>query len=105
MPWTISYHDLALPEVDALPGDLRARLLILLDLVRDDGLERLPPKAFKHLDDELWELRVKGKDGIARAIYVTRTGRRFVVVHAFVKKTQKTPPRAIRLARQRAEEM
>jgi hypothetical protein len=39
----------------------------------------------------LWELRLTGRDGIARALYVTAIGRRVVVVRAFVKKTQKTP--------------
>ena len=48
---------------------------------------------------------MKGKSGIARAIYVTATGRRIVVVHAFVKKTQKTPKAAIRLALERAKEI
>jgi len=48
---------------------------------------------------------MKGKNGIARAIYVTVTGRRIVVVHAFVKKTQKTPKAAIRLALERAKEI
>ena len=44
-------------------------------------------------------------DGIARAIYITATGRRVVIVRIFVKKTQKTPPREIELARQRAKEV
>ena len=48
---------------------------------------------------------VKGKDGIARAIYVTAKGERVVVVHAFVKKAQKTPQSALETARQRAKEV
>ena len=48
---------------------------------------------------------MKGKDGIARAIYVTAKGERVVVLHAFVKKTQKTPQAALEVARQRAEEV
>jgi phage-related protein len=48
---------------------------------------------------------MKGKDGIARAIYVTAAGERVVVVHAFVKKTQKTPQHALEVARQRAKEV
>ncbi len=45
----------------------------------------------KHLEGKLWELRLTGRDGIARALYVTAIRRRVVVVRAFVKKTQKTP--------------
>ena len=54
---------------------------------------------------ELGELRIKGKDGIARAFYVTRKGQRLVIVRVFVKKTQKTPPHEIELALRRAEEV
>ncbi len=46
-----------------------------------------------------------GRDGISRAIYVAAAGRRVVVVRVFIKKTQKTPPREIELARQRAKEI
>ena len=48
---------------------------------------------------------MKGKDGIARAIYVTAVGQRVVVLHAFAKKTQKTPQRALDIARTRAKEV
>jgi phage-related protein len=48
---------------------------------------------------------MKGRDGIARAVCVTAVGERVVVVHAFVKKSQRTPPRALEVARQRAKEV
>ena len=50
-------------------------------------------------------MRMKGKDGIARAAYVTASGRRVVVVHVFVKKTQKTPRREIDYALKKAREV
>jgi phage-related protein len=53
---------------------------------------------------KLWELRLTGRDGIARALYFTAIGRRVVVVRAFVKKTQ-TPPAEIELALRRAKEI
>jgi phage-related protein len=59
----------------------------------------------RHPQDKLWEMRFGGRDGIARAIYVTEVGRRVVVVHAFVKKTQKTPRSALTLAERRAKEI
>jgi phage-related protein len=59
----------------------------------------------KHLEGKLWEMRMKGHDGIARAIYITARGERVVVLHAFAKKTQKTPARALELARARAKEV
>lgn len=48
---------------------------------------------------------MKGRDGISRAIYVTASGKQVVIVRAFIKKTQKTPQREIRLALQRAKEL
>ena len=50
-------------------------------------------------------MRMKGKDGISRAIYVTARGRRVVVVRVFVKKTHKTPRHEIDLALERAKEI
>jgi phage-related protein len=59
----------------------------------------------KSVGDKLWEMRVTGRDGIARAIYVTATGQRLVIVRIFVKNTQKIPQRELELARQRAKEI
>ncbi|MGY4429290.1 phage-related protein [Bradyrhizobium sp. F1.13.1] len=59
----------------------------------------------KHLEGKLWELRLAGRDGIARALNVTAIGRRVIVVRAFVKKTQKTPRAEIELALRRAKDV
>jgi phage-related protein len=59
----------------------------------------------KHLEGPLWEIRLSGKAGIARALYVTSFGQRVVVLRAFVKKTQKMPRNEIELALRRAKEL
>lgn len=59
----------------------------------------------KHLEGKLWELRAKASEGIARGIYVTMTGRRVIVLHVFVKKSQKIPKGALAIARQRMSEI
>ena len=59
----------------------------------------------KHLRGSLWEMRMKGKDGISRALFITVVGRRVVVVRVFIKKTPKTPNREIELALRRAKEI
>ena len=69
------------------------------------GLERVGQPEVRHLKDKLWEMRLTGRDGIARALYVTAVGQRVVVVRAFVKKTQKTPQAEIDLALRRAKEV
>ena len=59
----------------------------------------------RHLEGPIWEMRLKGRDGIARAAYVTASGRRVVVVHVFGKKTQRTPRREIEAALRKAKEV
>jgi phage-related protein len=76
-----------------------------VELIQVHGLERVREPYLKHLDGPLWEMRMKGKSGIARAVYVTATGKRIVVVHVFVKKTQKAPRKEIDYAMKRAKEV
>ena len=68
-------------------------------------MHRVREPYVKPLRDELWEMRIKGRDGIARAIYVTAKNRRIVIVHVFRKKTRKTPRAAIRMALSRMQEL
>lgn len=106
MPWTVAtLNALVDEEIAALPADMRARLVRLTNLIEQIGFEALPRDGVKHLEDKLWELRITGRDGISRAIYVTASGRRMVILRVFIKKTQKTPPREIELARERAKEV
>jgi phage-related protein len=81
-----------------------ARLARLSQLVEQHGLQALPRNSFDHLEDKLWELRIRGRAGIARAIYVTAPGQRAVIVRVFIKKTQKTPQSELELTRKRARE-
>jgi phage-related protein len=92
-------------ELDALATDVRQRFLRIVELIEKHGIAAMHEPHVKHLEGRLWEMRMKGRDGIARAIYVTATAERVVVVHAFTKKTQKTPARALELARTRAKEV
>ncbi len=79
--------------------------LRIVDLIESHGLEKVHEPYVKHLEGALWEMRMKGRSGIARAVYVTAVGRRVVVVHIFEKKTQKTPRREIEIALKRAKEV
>jgi phage-related protein len=98
-------NDIVRAEIAALPEDIRAKLSHIVDLMVAVGPERMREPHVKPLRDKLWEMRMSGRDGIARAIYMAVRGRRIVILHAFVKKTQKTPPQAIRLALARAKEL
>ena len=57
------------------------------------------------LNDGLFELRVKGKEGIARVFYCTLAGQRIIMLHGFIKKSQKIPPKELKLARERLAEV
>lgn len=92
-------------EIKALPADMQARFLRFGDIIEQVGFSGLPRDAVRHLEGALWELRMTGRDGISRAIYVAAAGRRVVVVRVFIKKTQKTPRHELELARQRAKEI
>lgn len=106
MTWTVETLNASVDaELDALPATFQARLSRIVELIEALGLEKVGEPHVKHLEGKLWEMRPKAQDGIARAVYVTVTGRRVVIVHAFVKKTQRTPKTALELARQRAKEV
>ena len=94
-----------LASLDAFPLDIRASFQRISELIQSHGLERVREPYVKHLEGPLWEMRMKGRSGIARACYVTAVGKRVVVVHVFEKKTQKTPRREILTALKRAKEV
>jgi len=104
--WTVLILNAAVEaELNSLPTDMRARFVRIANLIETHGLERVGMPYVRHLQDKLWEMRKKGRDGISRALYVTATGRRAIVVRVFVKKTEKTPVREIQLALERAKEI
>jgi len=106
MGWRVDIlNETVAAEIAALPADMQARFLRVAERIRELGLENVGEPHVKHVEGKLWEMRMTGRDGIARALYVTVTGRRMVVVRAFVKKTQKTPRAEIRIALKRAEEI
>ncbi len=74
-------------------------------LIAAEGILKIREPYVKHLEGQIWEMRMKGRDGIARAAYVTASGQRVVVVHVFSKKSQKTPRREIEMALRRAKEV
>jgi toxin-antitoxin system, toxin component, relE family len=106
MKWTVEFlNDMVEAEFHDLPVDLRASLLRIAALIRENGLERTGMPYVRHLQDKLWEMRGRGKDGIARSIYIAVSGRRVVIVRSFVKKTQQTPKEEIKIALKRAKEV
>lgn len=102
--WSTESVGAALAEIAALPMDIQAKLERILRMIEANGLERVHEPYVKHLEGKLWEMRMSGRDGIARAIYFTAIGKQVIIVRAFVKKTQKTPRSEIELATQRMKD-
>lgn len=106
MKWSVGFLNAEVQgELEAMPKGIIASFLRISRLIEANGIEKVHEPYIKHLEGPLWEMRMKGKDGIARAAYVTATGRRVVVVRVFAKKTRKTPRREIELALKRAKEV
>ena len=103
--WTVALHPLAESELLALPADMRARFVRIAELLQDVGPQRVGLPHIRPLEGKLWEMRMQGRDGIARAVYAAVQGRRLLVLHVFVKKTQATPRRALTTARKRLEDI
>jgi phage-related protein len=106
MTWTVETLDQTVDEeLEALPTDMKAKFVWISQLIEIHDLQNVREPYIKHVEGVLWEIRMKGKDGISRALYVTVKPKRVIVVRVFVKKTQKTPRREIRLALKRAQEI
>jgi phage-related protein len=105
MAFEITYfHERVLSEIEAWPVDVLADYARLVELLAEHGPSlRLPhSRAF---GDSLFELRPRGRSGIGRAFYCFLVGRRIVVLHAFIKKSQQTPDSELKIARKRLKEV
>ena len=96
-------HPLAEPELLALPADMKARFLHIAEMLEELGPQREGLPHIRPLESKLWEMRMQGRDGIARAVYAAVQGRSLLVLHVFVKKTPTTPRAAIAMALKRLE--
>jgi phage-related protein len=88
----------------SLPVTLQARYIGLTARMMVNGANLGEPHT-KAFGDGLFELRLKGAEGIARVFYCTLVGRKIVMLHCFVKKTQKTPPKERLIATKRMMEV
>lgn len=101
--WIVTVHPLAEAELIALPADMRARFLHISELLETFSPMKVGMPHIRPLEGKLWEMRMQGRDGIARAVYAAIQGRTLLVLHVFVKKTQATQRAAIETARKRLE--
>ena len=106
MRWTVeTLNETVDTELALLPADMRARLTRIAELIEAVGLPSVREPHVRHMRGPIWEIRLKGKAGIARALYITVREQRVIILRAFVKKTERTPSSEIELALQRAKEL
>ena len=98
------FHERVLAEIESWPVDVLADYARLVGLLAEFGPSlRLPHS--RPFRDGLFEHRPRGRAGIGRAFYCFLFGKRVVVLHAFIKKTQQTPDHELKLARKRLKEL
>jgi len=105
MNWAITYYSESVQSgILALPAGFLARYLRYADRMEVYGPDLGMPHT-RAMGGGLFELRLKSAEGIARVLYCTIIGKRIVILHQFTKKTKKTPPKELALARRRMEEV
>jgi phage-related protein len=103
--YTIEYfHSRVKAEIESWPDGILANYARLAELLMEFGPNLRMPHS-RAMGDGLFELRPRGRGGIGRAFYCFVVGQRIVILHAFVKKTQETPERELRIARRRMKEV
>jgi phage-related protein len=105
MSWEIEYYnEKVLKNILSMPDDMVARFNNYAELMEQHGPALGMPHS-KAMGKSLFELRVKGESGISRIFYCTIKGERVIILHSFIKKTQKTPIKEIDTARKRQKEV
>jgi phage-related protein len=105
MGWTVTVDKRLESWLNDIPADIKARIINIVDLLIEHGPQNVREPYVKHVKGKLFEIRAKGKDGIARVFYFTMTGQSIVLVHGYIKKTQKTPAGELATAVTRMKEI
>lgn len=104
MTWTITYYDDTVQEeILEMPSGFLGRYLRYADRMEIYGPDLGMPHT-RAMGGGLFELRLKAAEGISRVFYCTVVGRKIVMLHQFIKKSDKTPPREFEIAQRRMKE-
>jgi phage-related protein len=105
MSWTIEYYSPQIQsDIESLPKGLQARYIHLTGRMQEYGPHLREPHT-KAMGDGLFELRLKSKEGIARVFYCAVIEHRIVLLHSFIKKTDKTSRVELETGRKRMKEV
>jgi phage-related protein len=105
MAWKIEYfNDKIAKIILKMPAGLLARYIHITDMMLTFGPNLGMPHT-RSMGEKLFEIRLKSKEGISRVFYCAKTGQRIIMLHMFIKKSEKTPEKELRTARERLREV
>lgn len=105
MSWRVTFYSVGLEkEILELPPGFVARFLRYAERMEVYGPDLGMPHT-RAMGDGLFELRLKAAEGIARVLYCTVVARRIVMLHQFIKKSEKTPRKELETAQRRMKEV
>lgn len=105
MKWTISYYDdKAKKAILKWPKKILAKYLRIAELIEEFGPDLGMPFT-RPMSKGLFEIRAKAQEGIGRAFFCTVVQHEVVILHSFIKKTEKTPNRELEIAKKRMQEV
>jgi len=105
MTWKISFFDQKVESKTlSFPAGILANLLHILEMIEEFGPALGAPYTAS-MGGGLFEIRARGKEGIGRSLFCTVKGREIVILHSFIKKTQKTPKKELEMARKKLKEL
>ena len=105
MNWKVTFYSARVEaEINALPAGFVARFVRYAERMEIYGPNLGMPHT-RPMGDGLFELRLKAAEGIARVLFCTLVERQIVMLHQFVKKTEKTPKGELKIARDRMKEI
>ena len=108
MQWKVEYYKTTEGKspvkdfIDSLSNEGQAKYIFITKLLKEYGIHVREPYVRQITGHKkLYEIRIKDKTGISRILYFAHTGRKFILLHGFIKKTAKTPLREIEIAEKR----
>ncbi|MCP5130347.1 MAG: type II toxin-antitoxin system RelE/ParE family toxin [Pseudomonadales bacterium] len=105
MSWKITFFNQKIEaEILAFPAGILANFLHILEMIEEFGPALGKPHTAP-MGGGLFEIRAKGREGIGRAFFCAVKGQEIVILHSFIKKTQRTPKQELEKARRRLKEL
>ncbi len=105
MKWRITFYNQKVElETSGFPKGILANFLHIAEMLEEFGPALGLPYT-KAVGGGLFEIRSKGREGIGRSFFCAVKGKEIIILHSFIKKTQKTPKKELKIARQRLKEV